>query len=122
VSAIELSLNTLHPEVNPETHRERAEVLSQVDSDALMITLDNQHLVGLNLDTLLKQAECPTLLIQGNPELGAALFHEDMNRALTLLRYGASLSIPDGGHMLQQSHPEAIANAITDFCDQSMYS
>jgi pimeloyl-ACP methyl ester carboxylesterase len=66
------------------------------------------------------QVECPTLLIQGNPELGAALFHEDMNRTLTLLRHGASLSIPDGGHMLQQSHPEAIANAITDFCDQGM--
>ena len=74
----------------------------------------------MNLDTLLTQIECPTLLIQGNPELGAALFDEDVNRALTLLRYGTWMSIPDGGHMLHRSHPEAIANALNNFCDQGM--
>ena len=118
--AIEQGLIKLFPEINAETHRARAEVLSQLDADALAISLENQHLAGLNLDTLLTQIECPTLLIQGNPELGAALFDEDINRALTLLRHGASVSIPDGGHMLQHSHPEAIANALNNFCDQRM--
>ena len=118
--AIEQGLIKLFPEANLETHQARAEVLSQLDPDALAISLENQHLAGLNLDTFLTQIECPILLIQGNPKLGAALFDEDINRALTLLRHGASVSIPDGGHMLQHSHPEAIANALNNFCDQRM--
>lgn len=118
--SIEQGLARLFPKVNSEAHRARAEVLSQLDPDALTYSLENHHLTGLNLDSLLTQVECPTLLIQGNPELGAALFDEDVNRALTLLRHGTWMSIPDGGHMLQHSHPEAIASALNNFYDQRM--
>jgi pimeloyl-ACP methyl ester carboxylesterase len=114
---IEQSLVKLFPEANPETHRARAEVLSKLDPDALAVYVENLHLSGLDLDALLKPIECPTLLIQGNPKLGAALFDEDVKRALALLQHGATISIPDGGHMLQQSHPDAIANALNNFCN-----
>lgn len=103
-----------------ETRHVRAEVLSQLDPEALVLWLENQALFGLNLDALLRQIECPTLLIQGNPQRGAALFDEDAERALTLLRRGSRVSIPEGGHMLHHSHPEAVANALNGFCDQRM--
>jgi pimeloyl-ACP methyl ester carboxylesterase len=118
--AIEQSLVQLFPEGKPEAHRARAEVLSQLDPDTLTTLLENQILAGLDLDMLLMQVKCSTLLIQGDPELGAALFNEDVNRALALLRHGERVSISEGGHMLHHSHPDAIANVINDFCSQRM--
>jgi pimeloyl-ACP methyl ester carboxylesterase len=118
--SIERALAKHFPGGNSEAYRARAEVLSQLDPDALAISLENHHLAGLNLDALLLQIECPTLLIQGNPERGAALFDEDVHRALALLRRGVRVGISEGGHMLHQSHPEAILDAVSNFCDQRM--
>jgi hypothetical protein len=83
------------PEGDLEPHRARAEVLSQIDPNALAISLENHHLDGLDLDALLLQVECPTCVIQGNPKRGAALFDEDVDRALGLLRHGTHRLIPD---------------------------
>jgi pimeloyl-ACP methyl ester carboxylesterase len=116
--AIEQGLLKHFPEGDSEARRARAKVLSQLDPDSLTTLLENHILAGLDLDTLLTQVKCPTLLIQGNPQLGAALFDEDVNRALALLRHGTWKRIPDGGHMLHHSHPKAIAKLINDFCDQ----
>jgi Predicted hydrolases or acyltransferases (alpha/beta hydrolase superfamily) len=116
--AIQRALVKRFPEVDLESHRARAEVLSQLDPHALVISLENHHLDRIDLDALLLQIECPTLLIQGNPKRGAALFDRDVERALGLLRHGDHRSIPEGGHMLHHSHPEAISTALNDFCDQ----
>ncbi len=118
VPAIEQAITKLFPGVGAETQRARAEVLSRLDPDALTAFMENQHLADLDLDALLKRIKAPTLLIQGNPELGAALFDKDVERALALLRQGTRLRIPEGGHMLQHSHPEAIAIAVNNFCNQ----
>jgi pimeloyl-ACP methyl ester carboxylesterase len=95
--AIEQALAKCFPEGNLEAHRTRAEVLSQLDPDALDISLENHHLAGLDLYVLMPQIECPTLLIQGNPQRGAALFDEDVDQALAVLRYGFRTFIPEGG-------------------------
>lgn len=113
--AIEAGLAKLFPDTKSEMNRSRAEVLGQLDPDALNVYLENQTLAGLDLDTLLSHIESPTLLIQGNPSLGAALFDEDVERASALLRNGARVRISEGGHMLHHSHPKSIATALTDF-------
>jgi pimeloyl-ACP methyl ester carboxylesterase len=116
--AIEQGLIKVFPTGNSDAHRARAEVLSQLDPGALRAYLENQTLAGLELDAFLSGIESPTLLIQGNPELGAALFDEDVKRALALLRKGASVRIPAGGHMLHRTHPEVIVDALNKFIDQ----
>jgi pimeloyl-ACP methyl ester carboxylesterase len=118
--AIQRALIKHFPEGDLESHRARAEVLSQLDPAALALSLENHHLDRLDLDALLLQIECPTLLIQGNPKRGAALLDEDVDRALGLLRHGDHMGIPEGGHMLHHTHPETVSNALNDFYDQSM--
>lgn len=118
--AIENGLLKLFPYGDPDTRRARAEVLSQLDTDALALSLENLHLAGLDLNELLMQIASPTLLIQGNPNQGAALFDEDVNRALALLHYGERVTIQNGGHMLHQSHPRAIAESVNIFCEKWM--
>lgn len=113
--AIERSLAGYFSGGNPEAYRARAEVLSQLDPQALALSLENRHLAGLDLDALLRQIVCPTLLIQGNPERGAALLDEDVDRALALLRHGVRISVPEAGHMLHHSHPGAILDALSSF-------
>jgi pimeloyl-ACP methyl ester carboxylesterase len=118
--AIQRALVKHFPEGDLEAQRARAEVLSQLDPDALAISLENHHLDNTDLDALLLQIECPTCLVQGNPKRGAALLDEDVDRALGLLRHGDYVGIPEGGHMLHHSHPEAVANALNDFYDKRM--
>lgn len=115
--AIQQALVKHFPEGDLESQRARAEVLSQLDPAALAITLENHHLDRIDLDVLSLQIECPTLLIQGNPERGAALLDRDVDQALGLLRHGIHKDITEGGHMLHHSHPEAVANALNDFYD-----
>lgn len=118
--AIENGLFKLFPDGDSDTRRSRAEVLSQLDPDALALSLENLHLAGLDLNELLLRMASPTLLIQGDPKRGAALFDEDVNRALALLHYGERVSIQDGGHMIHQSHPRAIAESVNIFCGKWM--
>jgi pimeloyl-ACP methyl ester carboxylesterase len=113
--AIEKGLARYFPEGNSEARRARAKVLSQLDPDALALSLENQHMVGFDTDALLQQIECPTLLLQGNPGFGAALFDADADHALALLRRGVLMRIPEGAHMLHHSHPEAVSNCIERF-------
>jgi len=117
--AIERALVEQFPGGEKANHQARAEVLSQLDPGTLASLLEGRHVKGLNLDALLRRMRCPTLLIQGNPKRGAALWDEDVDRALTLLSHGARISIPGGGHMLHHSHPEVIASAVNDFYDLS---
>jgi pimeloyl-ACP methyl ester carboxylesterase len=118
--AIEKGLVKHFPEGNSEAYRARARVLSQLDPDALAMLLENHHMTGFETDALLPQIECPTLLLQGNPELGAALFENDVDHALALLRWGTLMRIPAGAHMLHQSHPEAVLNCIKRFFSENV--
>jgi pimeloyl-ACP methyl ester carboxylesterase len=119
--AIEKGLAMYFPEGNSEARRARARVLSQLDPGALAMWLENQHMAGLDADALLQRIECPALLLQGNPQLGAALFDKDVTHALTLLRRGVSMCVPEGGHMLHQSHPETVLNCIEQFFSEQKY-
>jgi pimeloyl-ACP methyl ester carboxylesterase len=119
--AIEKGLAMYFPEGNSEARRARAKVLSQLDPGALAISLENHHMVGFDTDALLQRIECPALLLQGNPELGAALFDKDVTHALTLLRHGVLMRISEGAHMLHQSHPEAVLNCIEQFFSEQNY-
>jgi pimeloyl-ACP methyl ester carboxylesterase len=95
-------------------------MLSELDPQALMLWLEGRSLRGVDLDAVLREIECPTLLLQGDPQRGAALFDEDAERALALLRRGSRVQIPEASHMLHHSHPEAVASALNGFCDQGM--
>lgn len=89
--------------------------MNRLDPDALEMSLENEHMEGFDVDTLLPQITCPTLLLQGNPTLGAALFDKDIEHALLLLKRGVWVQISEGGHILHQSHPGAVLNRVDQF-------
>ena len=67
-----------YPKMDKQRRKGRAETLSHVDPDAVLTILEDRHIEGYDVDTLPRQITCPVSLIQGNPELGAALQDEDL--------------------------------------------
>jgi len=67
-----------YPKMDEQRRKSRAETLSHVDPEVVLTILEDRHVEGYDTDTLLRQITCPALLIQGNPELGAALQDDDL--------------------------------------------
>ncbi|MFH8259868.1 alpha/beta fold hydrolase [Streptomyces roseolus] len=60
----------------------------------------------------LAQVRCPTLVVRGlDGELGRA----EAQEMVRVLPHGAYAEIPDAGHLLHYTHPEAWAEAVTPF-------
>ena len=83
--------------------RLRAASLSQIDADVLTFIIENRAIVGFDLADRLRRVACPTLLFQGNPELGGALSDAEADWAMTLLATGFLVRMPGAGHFLRLS-------------------
>ena len=92
-----------------------AACVKQVDPDAFAMTLDGSSLQDWDGETLLGQVRCPTLLLQGNPELGALMSDADVVRALKLLPAAVHVRFPTLGHALYIQQPEPVLRAVTAF-------
>jgi pimeloyl-ACP methyl ester carboxylesterase len=97
--------------------RSWARYLQQVDPDAYEMTLDGSSIRGWDGEALLKQIQCPTLLLQANPSLGGMMSDHDANRACTLLAHPVRVKFPTLGHALFIQHPEPILRAATNFLE-----
>ncbi len=77
------------------------------DHETLAMTLDGSSFVGWDPVQILPRIACPTLLLQGNPELDALLTDDDVKLALKLLPRGEHVKFPLLGHALfmQQAKP-----------------
>jgi len=90
----------------------------QVDPDAFAMTLDGSSLQDWDGELLLSQVRCPTLLLQGNPELGALMSDADIERALKLLPAAIHVRFPTLGHALYIQQPEPVLRAVTSFLEK----
>ena len=77
------------------------------DHETLAMTLDGSSFEGWDPVQILPRIFCPTLLLQGNPELDALLTDDDVRLALKLLPRGQHVKFPLLGHALfmQQAKP-----------------
>ena len=89
-----------YPKMDQQRRKNRAETLSHVDPDVVLTILEDRHIEGYDTDALLRQIACPVLLIQGNPELGAALNDEDMKYMVERIQSCAIVHMQDVGHGL----------------------
>jgi pimeloyl-ACP methyl ester carboxylesterase len=85
------------------------------DPEALAMTLDGSAFAGWNPVQILPKISCPTLLLQGNPELDALLTDDDVKLALQLLPNAKHVKFPLLGHALFMQQPMPILNALTSF-------
>ena len=89
-----------YPKMDEQRRKNRAETLSHVDPDAVAAILEDHHVEGYDTDALLRQITCRVLLIQGNPELGAALKDEDMAYMAERIQKCEIVHMQDIGHGL----------------------
>jgi pimeloyl-ACP methyl ester carboxylesterase len=89
-----------YPTMDAQRRKDRAQTLSHVDPDVVATILADRHIEGFDTDALLRQIACRVLLIQGNPELGAALQDEDLAYMLSRIQKCEIVHMPDVGHGL----------------------
>ena len=89
-----------YPKMDQQRRKNRAETLSHVDPDVVLTILEDRHIEGYDTDALLRQITCPVLLIQGNPELGAALNDEDVKYMAERIQSCDIVHMQDVGHGL----------------------
>ena len=85
------------------------------DPDALAMTLDGSSFEGWDAAEILPRISCPTLLLQGNPELDALLSDNDVKLALKLLPKAEHVKFPLLGHALFMQQPKPVLQAATSF-------
>lgn len=83
------------PEGNAVSMRARAAALSRIDPEVLTAIIENRSIERYDLGERLRGITVPTLLLQGNPELGGAL--ADAKAAW------AAAQIPDCAHVYQSN-------------------
>jgi pimeloyl-ACP methyl ester carboxylesterase len=97
---------------------EWARCASQTDPDALAMALDGSSCGGWDPERVLPRISCPTLLLQGNPELGALLSDEDVELALKLLPNGERVRFHLLGHALFMQQPQPVLKAVASFLEK----
>jgi len=94
---------------------EWARCAQQTDPDAIAMTLDGRAFEGWLPEQTLPQISCPTLLLQGNPELDAMLSDDDVKLALRLLPNAQHLKFHLLGHALFMHQAKPVLDAVTSF-------
>lgn len=101
-------------------HRMRAASLSQIDPDVLTLIIENRAIDGYDLEDRLRRVACPTMLLQGNPDLGRALSAAEAAWAASLLADGLLLSVPEAGHQIHDGPggaSELFRQVVTGFLE-----
>lgn len=94
-----------------------AEMLIQLDPEVYTFGWDGRLAEGYNMDTVLEQVACPTLLLQANPALGGLVDDELAGHAMALLPQGTLVSIPEARHDIYRSQPLAARQAAAPFLE-----
>jgi pimeloyl-ACP methyl ester carboxylesterase len=92
-----------------------ADCLKKVDPEVMLMAKDGRNLADYDGRTLLPRMQCPTLILQANPELGGLLPESDIEMALKLLPQGQVVRFPLLGHALHLQRPQPVIDAVMNF-------
>ena len=113
---IEAYMLQQYPNMDLEKCRARAKCLSNVDPTIVSMMLDHSYMKDFDVDNVLRKITSPVMLIQGNPEMGAALRDEDVTYASKRLQQCSVIHMKDVGHGLL---PENLLYKMTDFLEHT---
>jgi pimeloyl-ACP methyl ester carboxylesterase len=94
-----------------------ARCVQQADPDTYEMTLDGSSIQGWDGETVLRGIDCPTLLLQGTPELGGLMSDADVALATRLLPHHTHVKFRNLGHALFIQQPEPVLRAVTNFLE-----
>jgi len=103
------------PGNTPRVLSEWAGCAQRTDPDAIAMTIDGRAFDSWDPEQTLPQISCPTLLLQGNPELDALLSDADVKLALQLLPDAKHIKFPLLGHALFMHQAKPVLDAVTSF-------
>ncbi len=103
------------PGNTPATFSEWARCVIQTDPDALAMTVNGDSFDGWDPALILPRISCPTLLLQGNPELDALLTDEDVKLAQKFLPKAEHIKFPLLGHALFMQQPKPVLKEVVAF-------
>jgi N-formylmaleamate deformylase len=69
----------------------------------------------------LRETECPTLLITGDPSRGATVSELTTKEASIFMRNGRVVNIPDAGHSIHREQLDAYLKAVRSFLDKQVH-
>jgi pimeloyl-ACP methyl ester carboxylesterase len=102
---------------DPLAARFRAASLSLIDPEVLTWIIDNRSIENYELGERLQQIGCPTLLLQGNPELGGALTDPVAQWAVALIPDCTLVSFPKAGHGIKGDDQLAYSQKVMGFLE-----
>jgi len=94
-----------------------ARAVQQIDADAYEMTLDGTSLEKWDGEKVLRGITCPTLLLQGSPELGGLMSDADVALATGILPHHTHVRFRNLGHALFIQQPEPVLRAVTNFLE-----
>jgi pimeloyl-ACP methyl ester carboxylesterase len=94
-----------------------ARSVQQADPETYEMTLDGSALEGWDGEAILRAILCPTLLLQGTPELGGLMTDADVALATRVLAHHTHVGFRNLGHALFIQQPEPVLRAVTNFLE-----
>lgn len=111
------ALGALSPDLDQVSLRSWSKCFSLLDPDVLTQMTNSDTHKQYDPDVLLSNINCPVLLLQGEPALGAMLYDEDVVRGLRLLKHGLHIRMVGVGHMLHDEKTQAFCYSVMDFLE-----
>ncbi len=108
-------IRAVSPDATEEEVQKSALSLFVTDDDALEHVVDQRLDWSHELEEKLRLIKCPTLLMQGNFELGAWMLAHDGKRAMDLISDCRLETWDDTGHLLHSDNPDRFIEQVGSF-------
>ena len=107
----------MNPDQTAAQARARAASLRGLDPEVYTPTLDGTSMEGFDADARLAAIECPALLMQADPSLGAAMTDEEAERAAAAIPDCTFVRMRNVGHGIHRDDPVNFRRVLFDFLD-----
>ena len=94
------------------------DMVNQVDPEYVKTILDDRYFDGLDIQSILKNITCPTLLLYGEIERGAVVRDRDVEFFLNHIPHGTAIQITGAGHILQLDQPEKVLTTMKQWIEK----